>query len=71
MPRNQAELSIAAAIVRMPRYDFGVQLAYSVADLACYATMDLEEGDDENPKIDKTFGVTAISVSFRCCKNYS
>ena len=55
----------------MPRYDFGVQLAYSVADLACYATMDLEEGDDENPKIDKTFGVTAISVSFRCCKNYS
>ena len=71
LPRNQAELSIAAAIVRMPRYDFGVQLAYSVADLACYATMDLEEGDDENPYIDKTFGVTAISVSFRCCKNYS
>ena len=42
-----------------------------MADLACYATMELEEGDDENPKIDKTFGVTAISVSFRCCKNYS
>lgn len=71
LPRNETELRIAAAIVRLPRHDYSVRLVHSVSELACYAMLDEETGDDESANICGLFQPIATSVSFHCYTCYS